>query len=112
MKLREKIVKLLVRFARRLAPLRYDRVETLTGYEPMKLGLSLVISQQEINHYRDGGKLSFKKARLNAIDDMKKRVRQSIYGSLIDGRHIEYEVRQKGEDTFVSGYIRIYKRKD
>ena len=111
MKLKEKIARLLVKVARRLAPQRYDRVETLTGYEPMKLGIAFVVSQSELSsYYRQGGK-SYAKARIDAIEDMKKRVRQSIYASLVDGRHIEYTVRQKGEDTFVEGYIRIYKRK-
>ena len=110
MKLKEKMARFLVKLARRLAPQRYDRVETLTGYEPMKLGIAFVISQQEISHYRQGSK-SLAKARIDAINDMKKRVRQSIYASLVDGRHIEYTVRQKGKDTIVEGYIRIYKRK-
>ena len=109
--MKEKIAKLLVRIARRLAPRRYDRVETLTGYEPMKLGVAISVSPEEIRQYRRHSNVSARKARRDAIKDMKKRVRQSIYGSLIEGKHIEYDVHHQGDDIVVSGFIRIYKRK-
>ena len=112
MRIKEKLAKMLVKLARRLAPNRYDRVETLTGYEPMKLGLSLAVSEAEISHYRQAEKCSYRKAKVEAIKDMKKRIRQSIYGSLIEGGHIEYNCHSHDDETIVSGYIRIYKRKE
>lgn len=110
--MKKKIAKLLVRIARRLAPDLYDRVETLTGYVPMKLGVSLAVSPAEVSHYRQAENCSYRKAKGRVVKDMKKRIRQSIYGSLIEGKHIEYNTHRQGEDMVISGYIRIYKRKD
>lgn len=112
MRIKEKIAVQLVKLARRLAPNRYDRVETLKGYEPMKLGLSMVVSEAEIGHYRQAENCSYRIAKTKAIKDMKKRIRQSIYAQLVDGKQIEYNCQADGKDTIVSGYIRIYKRKD
>jgi hypothetical protein len=77
----------------------------------MKLGVAISVSPEEIRLYRRHSNVSARKAKRDAIKDMKKRVRQSIYGSLIEGKHIEYDVHQQGDDIVVSGYIRIYKRK-
>lgn len=110
--MKDKLAKFLVGIARRLAPQRYDNVEMLTGYEPKKLGVAIAISPAEISHYRRNENCTFRKARKFAIKDMKKRVRQSIYLSLVEGSHIEYEVYRQGDDIVVSGHIKIYKRKD
>lgn len=110
--MKEKIAKFLVKIARRLAPSRYDNVEMLTGYEAKKLGVSIAISSAEISHYRSNENCTYRKAKKFAIKDMKKRVRQSIYLSLVEGSHIEYEVYRQGDDIVVSGHVKIYKRKD
>ena len=105
--MKKRIVKFLLWLASKLS----SDVETVNGYEAKKLGISFCIASSEISRRRQSLGKSYKDAQADAINDMKKRIRQSIYGSLIDGKHIEYEVSKRDGDIIVGGYIRIYKRK-
>lgn len=109
--MRKKIAKILVWCASKLCPNVYRVVEEVNGYEAMKLGQTLCISSEEISHYRLPNSLSYREAQAKAIDEMKRRIRQNIYATIIDGKHVEYEVRKEGSDLIVAGYIRIYRRK-
>ena len=110
--MKQKIVKLLVKLAKKICPTcKYELAEV---YEPKEIAIAVAITKKNIKQYRSSteAKTSHRKAVSDMVRIQKGNNHSHIFEALEKNNLIIDRVYQKGGDKVVESRLKVYVRKE
>lgn len=109
--MKKKFAKWLMLLAKAIDPQTHIvNAQHIEDFEPKKLGLTCVVSKNDVKKYRADLNLSVRDGDRKIVRDAKERVAQSIYMAIEKNHLIEYDVKREDGGFSVSGFLRVYIR--
>lgn len=112
--MRKRLAQWLLLVAKRLDPKAdIKNIPEVIDYEPMKLGLTYVITKKDIKafRYKDGARMSLREARRGILNEVRKNIRKHIIGGMDTNHLIEYATKEENGNVHISGELKVYAKK-
>lgn len=109
--MKKRLAKWFLLVAKRLDPETHiENAQVIEDYDAQKVGLTYVITKKDIKEfrYKDGARMGLREGKRCLVNEVRKKIRQHIFGCIDAKSLIEYDIREQDGGFLISGELKVY----